>query len=407
MKKTVIIGGGPSGILTGIFASNRNQQVILLERNPIILKKLLLTGSGKCNFFNEVYNPSCYSSEDMDQVERLLSSYYLQNVRDFFDSIGLVSQVRNGHYYPYTFQASTMEKLLREEAIHKGVEIRTNSCVTKIVKKKKMFYVTCNDEVITCDNLVLACGSKAFPKTGSDGMGYQFLRKFSHKIVPPVPALVQLEGEEKYFKDWDGVRAEVRVSLYEDNEFKASEEGEIQLTSYGLSGICIFNLSHLVSRGLRNKHQEEIRINFVPFVDIPVLSFLDDYASRNSYKNTLELLEGFLNTKLANVILERSFINPYEFYKNLNNDKKSLLAKNLESFAVPIIDTKGFTSSQICAGGVRLNEINIDTMESKLVPHLYVVGELLDMNGKCGGYNLTLCWISGMLAGKSIGGQDD
>ena len=403
MRKVVIVGGGPSGILTGILAKNSNNEVIVLERNEKPLKKLLLTGSGKCNYFNDYYDNSCYISEDMDQVDRILTLYNIQQVKEYFDSIGLIPKIKNGYYYPYTFQASTMEKMLLEEARHKDIIIKHNSFVSKVIKEDDLFYVTCGDEVITCDDLVLACGSKAVPKTGSTGKGYELLKKFDHTIIPPVPALVQLVGEGRYFKDWDGVRAEVKVSLFENGEFVDSEEGEIQLTSYGVSGICVFNLSHKVSRGLEEERNEEIHINFVPFVDIPIPSFLDEASKRNSYKTVGELLEGFLNPKLIKVLLERCFIHEYDFYKDLSNDDKNALAKALGDFVVPIKETKGFEFCQICSGGLKLSEIHPDTMESRLVPNLYVVGELLDMNGKCGGYNLTVCWISAMLAGKSIG----
>lgn len=407
MMRIVIVGGGPSGIVSGIFAKRDNNQVIVLERNANPLKKLLMTGSGKCNYLNEVYNASCYHSENMNVVDEVLSSQNIQDVKEFFDSIGLLSKVKNGYYYPYTFQAVTVEKLLVDEAVHRGVEIRNNSLVSKIEKKNDLFYVTCNDQVLECEKIVLACGSRAVPKTGSDGMGYQFLRDFSHTVVEPLPALVQLIGKGNYFKEWDGIRSEVAVELFENNQYRDREEGEIQLTSYGLSGICIFNLSHYVSRGLKENKREDIHINFVPFVDIPVTVWLDDYAKKNSYKDLISLLEGFLHYKLARILIRESGLREEDNYSSLTKDEKFMLCKNLRSFVVPIVGTKDFDSCQICSGGVSLLEVDSSTMESRIVPNLYIVGELLDMNGKCGGYNLTECWISGMLAGRSIGDSND
>ena len=294
-----------------------------------------------------------------------------------------------------------------DEAIHRGVSIQCNSLVNHIEKKDDKFIVTCNDSEMECDQLVLACGSKAVPKTGSDGMGYQFLKEFSHTIVEVVPALVQLVGEGKYFKEWDGIRSEVAVELFEDGKYLDREEGEIQLTSYGLSGICIFNLSHYVSRGLLENKKEGIHINFVPFAGIPVTVWLEEYAKKNSYKDLISLLEGFLHYKVARIIIRECGLDENCNYLSLSKEEKFLLIKNLRSFVVPIVGTKDFDSCQICSGGVSLQEIDSHTMESKLVPDLYIVGELLDMNGKCGGYNLTECWISGMLAGKSIGEKHD
>ena len=407
MERIIIVGGGPSGVMAGIFAKRENNEVLVLERNAHPFKKLLMTGSGKCNYFNEVYGTSFYHSHHMDIVEQILTTDNIESVKSFFDSIGLVSKIKNGYYYPFTFQASTMEKLLLQEAERKKVSILTNQFVLKIEKNNNDFHVVTDEEEYFCDRLILACGSKAYPKTGSDGMGYEFLKMFHHTIIPPVPALVQLVGKESFFPIWDGVRAEVEVELFENQQFISREVGEIQLTRYGVSGICIFNLSHFVSRGLLEGKEEVIKINFVPFISTLVSVWMDDYSKKQTYKTMEELLSGFLNPKLVTIILQESHISKNSFYADLTNEQKLILCRNLRSFPITIMDTKGFDSCQICSGGVSLDEINPHTMESLKMKGLYIVGELLDMNGNCGGYNLTTCWISGMLAGKSIGDQND
>lgn len=402
MKRVLIIGGGPSGFTTAILAKNENTEVKILERNSSSLKKLLMTGNGKCNYFNDAYSISNYHSANIEKVEEFITDKNLLEVRDFFDFLGIVPKVKNGYYYPFSMQASTVKNALEEASRACGVEVVNNCLVTEIHKKENGFSVICDEKEITCDVLVLACGSKACPKTGSDGMGYSFLKKLGHTIISPVPALVQLIGEGDYFKKWDGVRSEVSLKLLEDGKSISESHGEIQLTDYGLSGICVFDLSHEVSRGLLDGKKEVIQINFVPFVE-DFYSWFDQYSRKHSNKNIQDLLEGFLNFKLVSVILERSSLSCSSFYSNLSEEEKRVLCQNLESFSVPIVGTKGFLSCQVCNGGVSLDEVSLSTMESLKVKDLYIVGELLDINGNCGGYNLTTCWISGLLAGKRIG----
>lgn len=406
MCDVIIIGAGASGIVSSIFAKKSNNKVIVLERNDKSLKKLLMTGNGRCNYMNEVYNTSKYHSKDIDIVDKIISSNNIEMVKEFFDSIGVIPKIKNGYYYPYSNQAVTIKNMLEEKAISLGVEIKYNFLVTDINKVNDKFEVICNDEKMYCDNLVIATGSKAYPITGSDGLGYNFLSKFNHTIVDVVPSLVQLTSDFKYLKLWDGVRSDVVLELFEDDKYIATESGEIQLTNYGISGICVFNLSHYVTRGIKN-YKYTISINFVPFIDTLITPWMDNYSKKNINKNLYQLLEGLLNTKLIDIILKVSNIDGNRYYNDLSNDEKLVLCKNLKGLKINIIGHKDFDNSQICSGGVKLTEIDYNTFESKLVSNLYITGELLDMNGICGGYNLTTCWISGILSGRAIGDKYD
>ena len=406
MCDVIIIGAGASGIVSSIFAKRKNNNVIVLERNDKSLKKLLMTGNGRCNYMNEVYNTSKYHSEDIDIVDKIISSNNIEMVKEFFDSIGVIPKIKNGYYYPYSNQAVTIKNMLEEKAISLGVEIKYNSLVTDICKENERFVVLCNNEKLYCDNLVIATGSRAYPVTGSDGSGYKFLSNFNHTIVDVVPSLVQLTSDFKYLKLWDGVRSDVVLELFEDDKYIATESGEIQLTNYGVSGICVFNLSHYVTRGIKN-HKYTISINFVPFIDTLITPWMDNYSKKNSDKKLYNLLEGLLNTKLIEIILKVSNIDGNRYYNDLSNDEKLILCKNLKGLKINIIGHKSFDNSQICSGGVKLSEIDYNTFESKLVSNLYITGELLDMNGICGGYNLTTCWISGILSGRAIGDKYD
>ena len=406
MSDIIIIGGGPSGIVTAIKAKNKNNNVIVLEKNNTPLKKLLLTGNGKCNYFNEIFSTKNYHSKNIDIVEKIISDKNLNSVKEFFDELGIIPKIKNGYYYPFSNQATTIKNVLLREAELKGVNIICNSEVLDIEKKDK-FIIKCTDKEYTCDKLVISMGSKAYPKTGSDGLGYSLLEKLGHSIIKPLPALVQLTSNFKYLKDIDGVRTDVYMELFEDDKYIDSESGELQFTNYGISGICTFNLSNYITRGLDEGRSEVIKINLVPFIETLITPWMDQYSKKNSNKNLTELLEGFLNYKLVNMILKVSNLKGTNYYKDLTNEEKLELCKNLRSLKIEITGTKSFDNSQICNGGVPLSEINYQTMESNIVKDLYITGELLDMNGNCGGYNLTTCWISGLLAGKDIGDSND
>ena len=403
--RTIIIGGGCSGVIAAIKAKNKDNEVIILERNNTLLKKLLLTGNGRCNYFNENYSIDNYHSNNIDLVNEFISDKNIVMAKEFFDNLGIVPKIKNGYYYPYSNQATSIKDILVNEINRLGIKVIYDTYVEDIEKKDK-FIIKTNNKEYACDKLILATGSFAYPKTGSDGKGYSILEKLGHTIIEPVPALVQLNANSKYLKEWDGVRSDVYLELFEDGNYLSKEEGEIQFTKYGLSGICIFNLSHFISRGLLENKKYTVKINFVPFIKTLISPWLYNYSKKNKEKAIYCLLEGFLNKKLIPIILKESNIKANKKYDELTKEEKIKLINSLRHFKVEITSTKGFDSSQVCNGGVSLDEININTMESNIIKDLYIVGELLDINGNCGGYNLTECWISGLLSGKDIGGNN-
>lgn len=405
--RIVVVGGGASGVMAAIHAVSPDNEVILLERNDKLLKKLLLTGNGRCNFLHETYSVDDYHSQNIEYVDEIICEKNIEDVKYFFDSIGVISKNKNGYIYPFTNQASTIRDALVRKVEESNITVYYNSYVDDIEKKEDQFFIHMSDRNLYCDKVILATGSMAYPKTGSDGVGYSILEELGHQIVKPLPALVQLISDFPYAKEWDGVRCDVKLALEEDGEEIAWEEGEVQLTDYGISGICTFNLSHFVTRGLEAGRREVIKINFVPFIETLITPWMDRYSKKNSTKNIYELLEGFLNKKIVPIILKVCHIRDDVSYDQLTNDEKLTLCRNLKEFPVNITGTKDFDNAQVCNGGVLLKDVDVFTMESDIVPGLYIVGELLDINGNCGGFNLTTCWISGILAGRSLGDIDD
>ena len=221
-----------------------------------------------------------------------------------------------------------------------------------------------------------------------------------------MPALVQLKANEKFLKEWEGVRSDVAIFLFENGKKIASEVGEIQLTNYGISGICVFNLSGRVSRGLEKHKKEEVKINFLNGLNIKngdeFIKWMEKRDRVLEDRNILEELEGILNYKLAKVLLKLSNINEIEKWKNLSDISKKNLAKNMTGFILNITGTNSFDKAQVCTGGVPIEEVDVNTMESKKQKGLFITGELLDVDGDCGGYNLECAWITGIIAGSHI-----
>lgn len=383
--KIIIIGSGASGLAAGISLLRCGYDVTILERNNISGKKLLLTGAGRCNFFNSDQNIVHYHSSDKDILAKIITSNNIHLVEDFITSLGIVPKVKDGYYYPFANQAYNMKELLERTYLDLGGKIKYNYLVEKIEKKNSLFLI---NDTISCDKLILATGSKAYKMTGSDGIGYQLAKKFNHHIVKVLPSLTSLITREK--TNLKGVRVDAKVTLYEDGVKVREELGQVQFTGYGLSGICIFNLSYYAVKGLNENKKEVITIDLMPFMD------------KVSFKNkkVYDLLLGFLPNKMIDYILKTLDISKDVYYEDLSNDKKQELTKILKEMEFNITSYKEFDFSQVCSGGVSLREINPLTMESIFVKNLYIIGELLDVNGDCGGYNLTFAFLSGILTSR-------
>ena len=406
MQNIVIIGGGASGLVAAITAAQKGKNVLLLEKNNICGKKILVTGNGRCNYFNEEQNIAHYRSDNKEKLEKIITKSNTDKVLDFFTELGIEPKIKNGYYYPFSNQATSIQNALISELKNLKVEVKYNIDVQKIIKEDNCFKIITDKETFFAEKIILATGSKASPKTGSDGIGYKICKELGHKIIKPLPALVQLRGNEKYFKDWNGIRADVLIELYENNKKIAEEIGEIQLTDYGISGICVMNLSGRVARGLNKNKNEKVKINFLHGLNIYTKAECYDFINKRNNlltnRTVIELLEGVLNYKLINVLLKKSNINNKKTWNDLTQKEKEILISNIVELEIYILDINSFDKSQVCSGGIPLNEININTMESNIINGLYIIGELLDVDGDCGGYNLTWAWLSGIIAGENI-----
>lgn len=409
MSKIIVIGGGASGLLAAIYAAKAGNKVTLIEKNKTLGKKILITGNGKCNYWNSDQSLNHYHTNNKEILKQILTKDNQNEVLNFFSNIGIIPKIKDGYYYPYSNQATSIQTALIKEAELCGVEIITETEILNIIKENNYFLIKTNNKIFKGDKVILSTGSKACSKTGSDGIGYELAKSFGHSIIEPLPALVQLKANESFLKEWHGIRSDVKVSLIENNNTIASQVGEIQLTDYGISGICIFSLSGQVSRGLYQNKKEQISINFLyPFNINSKEDFVTWMNERNNVvlnRSISDLLDGILNYKLINLILKLSKIKRESNWKYLTLKEKLLLGNNLTNFILDITSTKSFDFAQTCTGGIPLTEINSNTMESNITKGLYLTGELLDTDGDCGGYNLTFAWITGYIAGSSIKGE--
>ena len=412
MQEAIIIGGGASGLVAAINIARKGKKVTILEKNSACGKKILATGNGRCNYFNEDQSLIHYRSKNNDLIEKVINKTNLDEVLCFFDSIGIVPKIKNGYYYPNSNQAVSIQNALLIEAKNLKIDIKTDTTVFNIKNEKdenqnNIFNIITNQGNFYAKKVILATGTKASVKTEENTLGYEFSKKFGHSCIKVLPALVQLRGNEKYFKEWNGIRIDASVSLYDNNSnVIAKEIGEIQLTDYGVSGICAMNLSGRVSRMVSDGKSPYVSINFLDSLNIEnenkAKEFIDNRNENMENRNIVELLEGVINYKLLNVLLKNLNISNKSSWDELSDYNKKQFILSLISLKINITGTNSFDKSQVCSGGIPLNEIDLNTMESKLVKGLYIIGELLDVDADCGGYNLTWAWITGIISGKCI-----
>ena len=407
MRTVAVIGGGASGMMAAVTAASEGARVILLEHKDRIGKKILSTGNGRCNFTNIHQEPICYHSEDPLFPWEVVEKFNAQAVISFFLQLGVYSKNRNGYIYPNSDQASAVLDAFRMELDRLKVEIRTGVECREIRPGKKGFTVLTDQGPVRADRVILCAGSKAAPTTGSDGSGYDLAKKLGHRILPVLPALTALKCEEKFFKSIAGVRANGSVSIWSGGECIAKDTGEIQLTDYGISGIPVFQVSRYASKLLYEKKEMDAVLDFMPdFTKEQTNAFLRARAKTRPDKSAEMFLIGLFHKKLCDLWIRLSEIPRQRKTGELTEDEIARLTDLIKEFRVRVRETNPYDKAQVCCGGVDTREVNPETLESVYVPGVYFAGEILDVDGMCGGYNLTFAWASGYVAGKAASGAD-
>lgn len=396
----LIIGAGAAGMMAAITAARANKKVCILEKLDKAGKKLLATGNGKCNFTNDDMRTDCFGG-DSAFVSQVLEQFSVQDCLDFFCSIGIYPKNKNGYYYPNSEQASSVVTAFVEELERQKVHISYETLIQDIVSMQNEVVVDTNKGRFSGKKLIIATGLLAAPKLGSDGSLFDIVKGLGHRFSPILPALCGYYCKGINFKKVAGVRATGKVTAYVAGKKMSEDIGEIQFTDYGLSGIPVFQISRFLSKGLYNKQETKIAINLFPELDKAQL--LEELNHRKCIKKeqiAYSLLNGMINQKLIDIILEKSGVDREIIIASLTEDTLSRIADALQNISVSVNKYRDYEFAQVCTGGIPVSDINWSTLESKLASNVHFAGEILDVDGVCGGYNLHFAWATGYIAGK-------
>ena len=396
-----VIGGGASGLMAAITAKKSGKEVIILERKDRILKKVLITGNGRCNITNVNANISNYFGKNISSVENILNRFTPQDTMDFFNELGIVCNEENrGKVYPLSGQASSVVDALRFEAEKLGIKIETEFYVRKIEKDGFKFRIYSEDKKkIEAGRVILAAGGQSYPELGSNGSGFELAKELGHSVTKLSPSIVQLKTEKNQVKGLQGIKTDVAVTAYGDNKKICTYDGELLFTDYGISGNVVFNISFVMPL----YKNVEFEIDFMEKFDYNELYEMLKERKRILSHLTMEnYFNGMINKKLGQFLSKVSGIEKLSKpVKDLNDSDIRKLCTVLKKYRVKILETTGFKNAQVTAGGVLLDEVNTETLESKIVKGLYFSGEVLDVYGECGGFNLQWAWASGHIAGEN------
>ncbi len=407
-----VIGGGASGLIASIFAANelKNGKVAIIERNDRVGKKILSTGNGRCNFTNMDITLDRYHGKTPEFALSALNEFSLEKTLAFFGSIGILPRTEGKNkVFPNSLQAASVLDMLRHKVNSEGVhEICEFKCVD--IKKEKETYKLISDtqKIIECRSVVIATGGMAAPNMGNDGIGYKLLEKFGHRKTTLSPSLVQLRCPPKSVSPMKGVKLDANVSIFAEGEFLKSAFGELLFTEYGLSGPAIFDISRYASVSLSENKKVYVAVDLMPMFNEEDL--YEHLKSRNKNLTAEFFLNGMINKLLGKQMMKKAGIQKLNVpATEINNETLRKLATILKNCRFDITGTNPWNSAQATAGGICTDDFYPETMESKLIGGIYACGEILDIDGDCGGFNLQWAWSSGVVAGinaaKSVKGS--
>ena len=396
-----IIGGGASGMAAALAAAeNENAQVLLFERQARLGRKLLATGNGRCNLSNLHATAEHYHGNQADFAAHALQKYDVTDTLEWFSSLGLyIVDEPSGRLYPYSDQANSVVDVLRFALEKPNIRVLTGCEVSKVKFHDPGFSVTTEQETYYCDKLIVACGGLAGTKLGGSMSGYRLLQKLGHKCTKLRPTLVQIKSDWAALPSLKGVRANCWAKIFRNGILHNASMGELQFTEYGLSGPVIFEISRDVCY---EKGDWVCQLDFLPDLNREVLLGLMQ-KKRNTALPAEELLTGILHNRLGRVIVKQAGIASYVPISQLEDWELEEVCERVFNLEIPLTEPMGMDCAQVTAGGVVTEEFDPETMESRLVPGLYACGEVLDIDGDCGGYNLQWAWSSGRCAGHSAG----
>ena len=405
----IIVGGGASGLIAAITAKDFGIDVAIVEGSDRIGKKILTTGNGRCNISNNCIKPPFinYHSSNSNFKFEALEKLSLEDTKNFFLSLGLpIISLPSGKLYPQSLQASSVVDILKMSIEDRDIPLYTN-CKIKDIHKGKKFKLSTNNEdfkLFTANKVILACGGKTAPKTGSDGSAYNIAKSLGHSITTLVPGIVQLKLDYPHLKALSSVKFDGYATLLVDNVAVKKDFGEILFTDYGISGPPILQISALASQSTFNKKKTEVVVDLLPsYSEKDLEDFIECHFALLSHRPIINSLVGIINKKIIPILLKECGITNLQIpcYELTWKEKRKLIS-TLKQWKFTCIGTNDFNQAQVTVGGIDTKNVDYTTLESKLIKDLYFCGEILDVHGDCGGFNLQWAWSSGYTVAKSI-----
>lgn len=409
-SKIIIIGAGASGMIAAITAARNGAKVTLLEQKNRVGRKILATGNGRCNLTNRCVGVEHYYNvrEDMHFVSHILNQFNVEDTINFFYELGIsIVEKEGGKLYPRSEQATSVVSVLLSELERLKIDIKYEEVVKDIQINGNIKIITENNKYY-CNKLIIAAGGQSSPNLGSDGSGFELAKSIGHTIKQLFPSLVQLKTNYSYLKHLKGTKVIGTVQLLNDEkEVIREDQGEILFTDYGISGPPVLQISRYASYYHINHLDTYVKIDIIPeYSNEKLDKILTKRFTDMPSKNAEYALVGFVNSRLIVPILKTAEIELTKKAVDITKEERKRLAYELKNITMKVIGTQDFTSSQVTAGGVKLSEIDMDSLASKKVKGVYFCGEILDVDGMCGGYNLQWAWSSGVVAGRNAAKEE-
>ncbi|NLC56032.1 MAG: NAD(P)/FAD-dependent oxidoreductase [Armatimonadetes bacterium] len=403
-RRVLVIGGGAAGLMAAITAARAGAVVRVVERMQRVGKKILATGNGRCNLTNLHLEPGRYHGADPAFAQGALQAFDVEQTLAFFAELGVVARVEaGGKVFPASGQASSVLDLLRFEVEHLGVEVVCEANIDRVEREGTGF--RCHGtggQVFSCDRVILAAGGKSSPNLGSNGGGFRIAQALGHRIEPPFPALVPVRLAAPFLKQLQGARFDGAVQVYRDGRPQRREQGEVLFTEYGVSGLPVLQISRAISQEAESGRPLSLRLDLFPEVSEAELA--EQIAQRiaaGPWKSVAVSFIGWLHKRLIPVLLKEAGITDLERpCATLGEAEVRRIAARLRDWRIPCAGVQSWMQSQVTAGGVSTRELDPHTLESRRVPGLFFAGEVIDIDGDSGGFNLQWAWSSGHVAGR-------
>jgi len=403
MKRVAVIGGGASGLMAACFAAGEGNSVVVFEKQKKIGRKVLVSGNGRCNITNRHISADHYHGRNPHFVNNVFARFGMDDTVDFFDSIGLpLVEEESGKLFPASLQSSSVVRVIEYELARKGVEVVTHRKIDSIEKTGSVFkLLTAGRENHVFDSVILSAGSCAFPPAGGSRDGYELAGTMNHTVVEPFPAILPITIPLKIAHRLQGVKWDCSVKAVCGKNILAASRGELLFTAYGISGPASLDISRAVNESVLQNVIPSIVIDLFPSHTEAELAGMLEELWADGLKTASFSLIGILRNPIPDVLLRSAGIDPSKPVKDMTNDERRTLARSLKGFTLEPGKPRGFNEAVVAAGGVDVDEIDPRTMESRLVRNFYMTGELLDIDGDSGGYNLQFAWSTGAIAGMA------